>query len=99
MLNINAETEYVTGKINPATKKRKNYMSTPESLSQQTLIEHLAELRSCLIISLSAVVVGFAVAYSFIQPVAAWFFLPLMRVLPAGKSLIFISYQEGFFFI
>ena len=82
-----------------STLQRANCMSNPESLSQQTLIEHLAELRSCLIISLSAVVVGFAVAYSFIQPVAAWFFQPLMNVLPAGKSLIFISYQEGFFFI
>nr|MDU9043233.1 twin-arginine translocase subunit TatC [Candidatus Electrothrix aestuarii] len=74
-------------------------MSNSESLSQQTLIEHLAELRSCLIISISAVVVGFALAYSFIQPIATWFFRPLIHVLPAGKSLIFISYQEGFFFI
>ena len=73
-------------------------MSNSESLSQQTLIEHLAELRSCLIISLSAVVVGFAAAYSFIRPVATWFLQPLMHLLPAGKSLIFISYQEGFFF-
>ena len=73
-------------------------MSNSESLSQQSLIEHLAELRSCLIISLSAVAVGFAVAYSFIRPVADCFFQPLMQVLPANKSLIFISYQEGFFF-
>lgn len=73
-------------------------MSTPESLSENTLIEHLAELRSCLIISLSAAAVGFAVAYAFIQPLADWFFQPLIRVLPPEKSLIFISYQEGFFF-
>ncbi|MCI5139426.1 MAG: preprotein translocase, partial [Candidatus Electrothrix sp. AR1] len=33
-----------------------------------------------------------------IQPIADWFFQPLIRVLPADKSLIFISYQEGFFF-
>ncbi|MCI5209915.1 MAG: preprotein translocase, partial [Candidatus Electrothrix sp. ATG2] len=37
-------------------------MNNPESLSQHTLIEHLAELRSCLIISLSAVALGFVVA-------------------------------------
>ncbi|RWX52279.1 sec-independent protein translocase protein TatC, partial [Candidatus Electrothrix marina] len=48
-------------------------MSNPESLTQQSLIEHLGELRSCLIISLSAAAVGFAVAYSFIRPVADWF--------------------------
>ena len=73
-------------------------MSTPESLSQQSLIEHLAELRSCMIISLAAIAVGFAVAYSCIRPLADQFLQPLMQVLPADKSLIFISYQEGFFF-
>ncbi len=74
-------------------------MSTSESLNKQTLIEHLAELRSCLIISMGAVAVGFAIAYSFIRTIADWFFRPLMRVLPDNKSLIFTSYQEGFFFI
>lgn len=83
-------------KINPTKKEN---MSNSAPLSQHTLIEHLGELRSCLIISLSAAAAGFAVAYSFIQPLAAWFFQPLIRVLPADKSLIFISYQEGFFFI
>ena len=73
-------------------------MSTSEPLSQNTLIEHLAELRSCLMTSLAATAAGFAVAYFFIQPIADWFFQPLIRVLPADKSLIFISYQEGFFF-
>ena len=78
--------------------QKKENMNNPESLSQHTLIEHLAELRSCLIISLSAVALGFTVAYSCIQPIADWFFQPLIQVLPANKSLIFISYQEGFFF-
>jgi sec-independent protein translocase protein TatC len=73
-------------------------MSNSENLSQSTLIEHLAELRSCLMISLAATAAGFAGAYAFIQPLADWFFRPLMQELPAGKSLIFISYQEGFFF-
>jgi sec-independent protein translocase protein TatC len=74
-------------------------MNSQESLAQQTLIEHLGELRSCLIISAAAVAVGFAAAYSFIRPLADWFLLPLMDVLPEQKTLIFISYQEGFFFI
>lgn len=78
--------------------QKKQNMDNQTSLSQQSLIEHLSELRSCLIISLAAAAVGFAVAYSFIRPIADWFFQPLMRVLPADKSLIFISYQEGFFF-
>jgi sec-independent protein translocase protein TatC len=69
-----------------------------ESLHQQHLTEHLAELRSCIVVSLIASAVGFALAYSFIEPVADWFFAPLVKVMPANKSLIFISYQEGFFF-
>ncbi len=73
-------------------------MNDQESLTQQPLTEHLAELRSCLIISLAAAFAGFAVAYSVIQPVADWFFAPLVQVMPESKSLIFISYQEGFFF-
>jgi len=74
-------------------------MENNAQLDKQSLTDHLAELRSCLIISLAAVAAGFAVAYGFIRPIADWFFRPLIRVLPAGKSLIFISYQEGFFFI
>ena len=68
-------------------------------MDQQTLTEHLAELRSCLLIALGAVAAGFAVAYTVIQPLADWFLRPLIKVLPPGKSLIFTSYQEGFFFI
>lgn len=71
----------------------------PDQFDKQTLTEHLRELRSCLIYSIGAIVVGFAGAYNFIRPISDWFFRPLMEVLPAGKSLIFVSYQEGFFFI
>jgi sec-independent protein translocase protein TatC len=73
-------------------------MSTQETFTQQSLTEHLAELRSCLIVSLAAAAVGFALAYAFIEPIADWFFAPLVQVMPESKSLIFISYQEGFFF-
>lgn len=75
------------------------FMDNHAQMSKQSLTEHLAELRSCLIYSLLAVAIGFAAAYAYIQPIADWFFRPLVRVLPEGKSLIFISYQEGFFFI
>jgi len=70
-----------------------------EQFDQQTLTEHLAELRSCLLITLAAVAAGFAVAYSVVEPLADWFLRPLIKVLPQGKTLIFTSYQEGFFFI
>ncbi len=74
-------------------------MENNNQLNTQSLTEHLAELRSCLIYSLAAVAVGFALAYGCIRPIADWFFRPLIRVLPEEKNLIFISYQEGFFFI
>ena len=74
-------------------------MDAQEQFDQQTLTEHLAELRSCLMITLAAVAVGFIAAYSVIQSLADWFLRPLIKVLPEGKSLIFTSYQEGFFFI
>ena len=66
---------------------------------KQSLTEHLRELRSCLLYSIAAVAAGFALSYSFIRPISEWFFRPLIKVLPENKSLVFISYQEGFFFI
>ncbi len=70
-----------------------------DELEQQSLTEHLAELRQCLIISLLAVGVGCGVSYSVIKEIGAWFLKPLFDVLPKGSSLIFTSYQEAFFFI
>lgn len=69
-----------------------------EQFDKQSLTEHLRELRSCLIYSFAAVAAGFAIAYSFIRPISDWFFQPLVSVLPESKTLVFISYQEGFFF-
>jgi sec-independent protein translocase protein TatC len=72
---------------------------TPDSFESQALTEHLRELRSCLIVSFVAIFLGFCLSYSFIKPIGIWFFKPLTDVLPEGTSLIFTSYQEGFFFI
>ncbi len=69
-----------------------------QQFESQALTDHLRELRSCLIKSFLVIILGFAVAYSFIQTIGAWFFKPLIDVLPDGSSLIFTSYQEGFFF-
>ena len=70
-----------------------------ENFERQALTEHLRELRSCLIISFVAVFIGFCLSYIVIRPIGTWFFKPLTEVLPEGTSLIFTSYQEGFFFI
>jgi Sec-independent protein secretion pathway component TatC len=70
-----------------------------KAFEQLALTEHLRELRSCLIVSFIAVFIGFCLSYTVIRPIGTWFFKPLTEVLPEGTSLIFISYQEGFFFI
>jgi len=70
-----------------------------EDLQKQALTEHLAELRKCLIASFIAAAVGFAVSYYYIDKIAYWYLKPLHDALPVGTSLIFTSYQEGFFFI
>ncbi len=72
---------------------------TAEQFDDQTLTEHLRELRMCLIYSFGAIFIGFCLSYLVIRPIGTWFFKPLVEVLPEGTSLIFTSYQEGFFFI
>lgn len=69
-----------------------------QQFESQALTDHLRELRSCLIKSFLVIILGFAVSYSFIKTIGGWFFKPLIDVLPDGSSLIFTSYQEGFFF-
>lgn len=76
-----------------------NSIEGNQNLEKQALTEHLRELRSCLIVSFVAIFVGFCLSYLVIRPIGSWFFRPLTEVLPDGTSLIFTSYQEGFFFI
>ncbi len=70
-----------------------------ETFQQQPLTEHLGDLRRALVRSMIAVGLCFAFTYSFSRPIGQWFFAPLFAVLPPESSLIFTSYQEGFFFI
>ncbi|MBM9605875.1 twin-arginine translocase subunit TatC [Desulfopila inferna] len=73
-------------------------LNSSNQFENQALTEHLRELRSCLIIAFIAIFIGFGISYGFIRPIGSWFFRPLVEVLPEGTSLIFTSYQEGFFF-
>ena len=70
-----------------------------EDFKKQMLTEHLADLRSCLIHSFIAAGIGFAASYAVIKDIGDWFFKPLYEVMPEQTSLIFVSYQEAFFFI
>lgn len=70
-----------------------------DDFEKQALTEHLADLRRSLIHSLIAAAVGFVVTYSWSRELGEWLFRPLQEAMPENASLIFTSYQEGFFFI
>ncbi len=72
---------------------------TMEDLKQQALTEHLRDLRDCLVVSLLAVLATSGLSYVYGKEIGDWFLRPLLKVLPAGSSLIFTSYTGGFFFI
>lgn len=64
--------------------------------AEKSLIEHLLELRSRLIKSLAALIVGFVVSYFFSKQIYAFISAPLRAVLPPGSHLIFTSVPEVF---
>lgn len=70
-----------------------------DEFQKLSLTEHLADLRKCLIRSLIAVGLAFSLSYAYSKQISYWLFKPLFEVLPDKSSLIFTSYQEGFFFI
>lgn len=77
-------------------------MSTDDNIDDSTapLIEHLAELRTRLIHSVLAFVVGMVLCFSVATPIFNFLTAPLCQVLAeSGQNcdLIFISPQEGFF--
>ena len=61
------------------------------------LTAHLRELRKRLIFSFIAIGVGFALCYTFADSIFNILAAPLMKVMPKGGSLIFISVAEAFF--
>ena len=75
------------------------WVSGMDDFQKQALTEHLTELRKCLIYSVLATVAGFGVAYSYSKELGQLLFKPLYAAMPENSSLIFTSYQEGFFFI
>ncbi len=77
-------------------------MSNPDEIDDSTapLIEHLAELRTRLIHSVLAFMVGMVICFTVATPVFNFLTAPLCEVLAeSGQdcALIFISPQEGFF--
>ena len=60
---------------------------------EATLVEHLGELRTRLLISILAIVAGFAVAFAFDEHVIGW----LTEPLPDDRRLVTLSVTEPFF--
>jgi sec-independent protein translocase protein TatC len=61
------------------------------------LTSHLQELRKRLILSFIAVGIGFILCYTFADSIFNILAAPLMKMMPKGGSLIFISVAEAFF--
>jgi sec-independent protein translocase protein TatC len=67
-----------------------------EAGARMSFLEHLEELRKRLIISVSAILVGFLVAFAFIDRIFAFIMRPLQAVLPHGGRLIYTEPAEAF---
>jgi sec-independent protein translocase protein TatC len=63
---------------------------------KMSFLEHLDELRQRLIVSIIAVVVGFLIAFLFIDRIFAFIMRPLQQILPAGGRLIYTQATEAF---
>ncbi len=61
------------------------------------LTSHLQELRKRLILSFIAIGIGFGLCYTFADSIFNILAAPLMKMMPKGGSLIFISVAEAFF--
>jgi sec-independent protein translocase protein TatC len=63
---------------------------------KMSFLEHLDELRQRLIVSIVAIIVGFLVAFLFIDHIFAFIMRPLQQVLPSGDRLIYTEATEAF---
>ena len=61
------------------------------------LTEHLQELRKRLILSFIAIGIGFTACYVFSDSIFNILAVPLLKIMPEGGSLVFISVAEAFF--
>ncbi len=83
----------LTGPLRPPRAPEEDDASDDGRMS---FLDHLDELRTRLIRSLLAVVVGFLVAFAFIERIFAFIMRPLQEVLPDGGRLIYTEPAEAF---
>ncbi|SDB25600.1 sec-independent protein translocase protein TatC [Desulfonatronum thiosulfatophilum] len=69
----------------------------PGELKEMTLMDHLGELRTRLVRSAIAALVGFLICYAFSKQLFELMMKPLLEVMPPDSSLIFTALPEAFF--
>ena len=64
---------------------------------RMSFLDHLDELRKRLVVSVTAVFVGFLIAFALIGPIFDFIMRPLQAILPEGGQLVYTEPTEAFF--
>ena len=64
---------------------------------RMSFLDHLDELRRRLVTAVTAIFVGFLVAFAFINPIFEFIMRPLQEILPEGGELVYTEPTEAFF--
>ena len=68
-----------------------------DTAGKMSFLDHLDELRRRIIYSLISVLVGFGIAFFWLDDIFWFIFKPMQAVLPAGQKLIYTEPGEQFF--
>ena len=68
-----------------------------EAGGKMSFLDHLDELRRRIIYSLVAVLVGFGIAFFWLDDIFTFIFKPMQAVLPPGQNMIYTEPGEQFF--
>jgi len=79
------------------TAETQEPLDPDHELPKMTFLDHLEELRKRLMISLIAVVIGFAACWAFAEPIFAKLQEPLAAFLPPGDTLAYTRLTAPFF--
>lgn len=79
------------------TAETQEPLDPDHDLPKMTFLDHLEELRKRLMISLIAIVIGFAACWAFAEPIFAKLQEPLTAFLPPGDTLAYTRLTAPFF--
>ncbi len=80
----------------PTTAERLS-QDEESDLPRMSFLEHLEELRRRILISVTAVVVAFAICWGFAPEIFRWIQAPVIHLLPEGEKLAFTRLAAPFF--